>query len=206
MSIAVVVPVRSLAGGKARLAGVLDDETRAAFNTALLAHTLRLAASLSGLESTFVVSPDPSARAKAEAVGAALVDDPGDGLNPAIAAGREAAEKCGFDRILILPIDLPRAMPEDISALASCAASIVIAPDRHGTGTNALCLSAGLAFETRFGEDSFRAHIAEARHRCATAAIRPDPRLGLDIDTEADWDDWGRTLDRDAWIRRLGAG
>lgn len=204
MKVAAIVPVRSLAEGKARLAGVLDDKTRAALNAALLVHTLRLTASLSG--PTFVVSPDPLARAKAATAGAAPLDDPGKGLNPAIAAGRAAAEQNGVDKILILPIDLPCALPDDISALATCAAPVVIAPDRHGTGTNALCLAAGLAFETKFGEDSFRAHITEARRLDAATAIRPNPRLGLDIDTETDWDDWGRTLDRDAWIRRLGAG
>ena len=83
----------------------------------------------------------------------------------------------------------------------ACAASAVIAPDRHGTGTNALCLSAGLAFETRFGEDSFRAHIAGARRLGATATTRPTLGLGLDIDTETDWDDWGWIADRDTWIR-----
>ncbi len=200
MRLAAVVPVRSLAGGKARLAGVLDDGMRARLNAALMTHTLALTASLPGCARTFVVSPDSEAGARAAALGGTLVDDPGQGLNAAVAAGLAAARDHGIERALILPIDLPQARPEDIAALAACAAPVVIVPDRYGAGTNALCLSTGLAFAPRFGADSFRAHIAEGRRLGATIAIRRNPLLALDIDTESDWRDWGRADDRTAWI------
>ena len=203
MRLAAVVPVRSIAGGKARLAGVIDDRTRKRLNAALLAHTLRLAADVPDCAATYVVSSDPEAGARAAAAGAVVVPDPGQGLNPAIAAACAAARRDGADRIVVLPIDLPCARPADIAALAACPAAVAIAPDRHGQGTNALCLAAALPFETRFGADSLRAHIAAARRLGASLAIRPNPRLGLDIDTEADWTDWGRTVDRAAWIDRL---
>ncbi len=203
MKIAAIVPVRSLAEGKARLAGVLDNGARARLNAALIAHTLEITASLTGREATFVISPDPEVGARAAAAGAVVLQDPGEGLNPAIAAGFAAARDRGAERALILPIDLPRARAGDIAALAACAAPVVIAPDRNGTGTNALCLSTGLAFTTRFGEGSFGAHIAEGSRRGARVAIRPNERIGLDIDTEADWREWGRSDDRAAWIERL---
>ena len=202
MSIAAVVPVRSLAGGKARLAGVLEDGMRARLNTALLSHTLALTAALPECTATFVVSADAEVRARATAAGATVVEDPRQGLNPAVAAGLAAARGHGAVRTLVLPIDLPRARPEDVAALAACTAPVVIAPDRREAGTNALCLATGLAFRPRFGADSFCAHLVEGRRLGAPVTIRRNPFLGLDIDTEADWQDWGRWDDRAAWIER----
>ena len=203
MNLIAIVPVRSIAQGKARLARVLDDHARARLNSALLAHTLNLTSEMPGCAATLVVSPDPEVRARAEAAGTVGIVDPGEGLNPAIAAGCAEARERGADRVLVLPIDLPCATPEDIAALAEHASPIAIAPDRAEKGTNALCLAADLAFVPRFGEDSFPAHIVEARRLGVPIAIRSNPRLGLDIDTEADWNEWGRTLDRAAWIDGL---
>ena len=68
-----------------------------------------------------------------------------------------------------------------------------------------LASSAGISLETRFGEDFFRALIAGARRLGARATTRPTLGLGLDIDTETDWDDWGWIADRDTWIRHQTA-
>ena len=209
MKVAAIVPMRSLAGGKTRLAGALDAAGRKALNAALLAHALRLTARFPGPGATIFISPDPAVLAAARAVGARPVRDPGGGLNAALDHACALARGGGAERLVILPVDLPLAAPEDVLALAAAAAPAVVAPDRGGAGTNALSVAAGLPFAPRFGPGSAAAHLAEARKLGAEAELRPRRRLALDIDTAADWREWGRTVDRRAWIERataFGAG
>ena len=190
MTVCAIVPVRSLAGGKRRLARAMDDGVRARLNRDFLVHALGLAAALPG--PTLLVSPDPEVVSHPAARDAVGVADPGRGLNAAIAAGRGEARRRGAERIVVLPIDLPTARPDDVLALAEAAGAIAIAPDRRRQGTNGLCLDAGLDFAFRFGPASFAAHLAEAG-RCGIApAVIDNPRLALDIDTPADWRLWRR--------------
>jgi len=89
-------------------------------------------------------------------------------------------------RLLVIHADLPLVSVEDIADLtmgevAACA----IAPDRHGTGTNALALVEPMGFDFAFGPNSFARHCAAARGKARVVT-----RLGLelDIDTAADLD------------------
>ncbi len=191
MTTCAIVPVRSLADGKRRLAGVLDDAERAALNERFLVHALDLAATLPG--PTFVVSLDPAVASHPAAGDAIHVIDPDRGLNAAIGAGCDRARLEGAERIVVLPIDLPMARPEDVRALAGTEGAVAIAPDQRRQGTNGLCLAAGLEFAFRFGVGSFAAHVAEAERLGVEAAVIENPRLALDIDTPEDWRDWRRT-------------
>ena len=119
MTICAIVPVRSLADGKRRLAGAMDDAQRAALNERFLVHALGLAAALPG--PTILVSPDPAVAAHPAAGNAVRVVDPGRGLNAAIEAGRDRARRAGVERIVVLPTDLPTARRDDVLALAAAA-------------------------------------------------------------------------------------
>ena len=188
MTVSAIVPVRSLADGKRRLAPVLDDAARARLNEEFLVHALGLAAALPGR--AVLVSPDPAVAAHPAAAGCLHVADPGRGLNRAIAAGRAAARAQGAARVVVLPSDLPTARAEDLRALAGAASPVAVAPDRHRQGTNGLALDAGLDFAFRFGAGSFAAHLGEARRLGVAALTLENPRLALDIDTPRDWRDW----------------
>lgn len=188
MTVAAIVPVRSLADGKRRLAGAMDDAARVRLNEEFLVHTLGLAASLPG--PVLLVSPDPAVAAHKAAAGCVHVADPGRGLNAAVAAGRARARRDGAARILVLPADLPTARPDDVLALAGAPCPVAIAPDRRREGTNGLCLDAGLDFRFSFGAFSFAAHEAEARRLGVASLAVENPRLALDIDTPQDWRDW----------------
>ncbi len=188
MIVSAIVPVRSLADGKRRLAGAMDDAARAALNEEFLVHALGLAGALAG--PTLLVSPDEAVAAHPAAADAVLVADPGLGLNAAVEAGRGAARLLGAARIVVLPSDLPTAQPGDVLALAGTASPVAVAPDRHRRGTNGLALDAGLDFAFRFGAGSFAAHMAEAARLGVAAEAVDNPGLALDIDTPEDWRDW----------------
>ncbi len=188
MTVWAVVPVRSLADGKRRLAGIMDGAARAALNEEFFVRTLGLAAALSG--PTVVVSPDPAVSRHPAARGAVHVPDPGRGLNASVEAGRARARRHGAGKVVILPVDLPTARPDDVLALAESETPVAVAPDRRREGTNGLCLSAGLDFAPRFGSLSFRAHLAEAERLGVAATVVESPGLSLDIDTPEDWRHW----------------
>ena len=65
-------------------------------------------------------------------------------------------------------------------------AGVVIVPDRHGTGTNALLLSPPTIMAPAFGEGSFARHTALARAAGVSPRVAEVRSLGLDVDTPED--------------------
>jgi 2-phospho-L-lactate guanylyltransferase len=63
---------------------------------------------------------------------------------------------------------------------------VVIAPDRHGKGTNALLVAPASLIEYDFGGDSFERHCERARRAGARLEIVNLPSLGLDLDVPED--------------------
>jgi 2-phospho-L-lactate guanylyltransferase len=107
--------------------------------------------------------------------------DSGLGLNAELQAARaEIAEP-----MLVLHSDLPLLRSADVLQLIEAAetAGLAIAPDRHGSGTNALALADKRPFAFAFGPDSYRRHRAQIS---SAWRLVPAPGLAIDIDTPAD--------------------
>jgi 2-phospho-L-lactate guanylyltransferase len=110
-------------------------------------------------------------------------------LNDALAVATQSAHAHRVQAVLIVHADLPRVTPADVermAAFAGAAPVVVVAPDRHGRGTNALlCAPPGL-IEYRFGEDSYAQHCAQAQAAGARLEICSTPGLALDLDVPED--------------------
>lgn len=189
-----VVPVRSLRGGKTRLAETLPVEAREALSRRMLGHVLDRTLASGAVERVVVVSPDPAALAAAAAADprVAAVSQPPErpGLNAALDLGRACAVELGAASLLVLFADLPLLETADVRALAGAAEPVAIAPDRHGTGTNALALrlaGAGRGFGFAFGVGSAARHLAEADRLGLEVATVARPGLSFDLDTAEDW-------------------
>ncbi len=65
-------------------------------------------------------------------------------------------------------------------------AGVVIVPDRHGAGTNALLLSPPDVIEPSFGPGSFARHAARAHAAATVVRVAEVRSLGLDVDTPDD--------------------
>ncbi len=63
---------------------------------------------------------------------------------------------------------------------------MLVVPDRHGTGTNALLLTPPDATAPAFGPGSCRRHVDNARTVGAVAEVIELPSLALDVDTPED--------------------
>ena len=191
MRIFAVIPVKPLRDGKSRLGGVLDGAGRQALNRRFLDHTLAVAAKLPGLDCTIVVSHDAEVLDVARHLGADPVrENPGGGLNAALALARERVMRRGGDGMVVLPVDLPLLAAEDVGAVIDLAAPgprMIISPNAAGTGTNLLLLVPPDALDFRFGRDSMRAHLAAARAAGVGASVLHRPNLGFDVDEPADY-------------------
>ena len=184
---AIVIPVRTFEGAKSRLGAVLDAEERRDLVERLLRRTVAAALATPGVVDVVVVSPDPEVLAIAVAAGARPLAQRSRGLNPAL---QEARAAIAADRLLILPADLPTVAAGDLAQVLAAGdtagnPSVVLAPDRHGRGTNALLLTPPEVIDPAFGGDSRAAHAWLASSADAAYAEVPGI-LGLDLDTADD--------------------
>lgn len=190
MTIWAIIPVKPLRRGKSRLAGALSEDERAELNQSLLQHTLKTLADVRELEQVLVVSRDPHALTIARQHGARTVREDGQPLlNTALTRATVVAKVHATRGVLILPADLPLISREDVLTLIEKAGEppvVVIAPDRHGKGTNALLISPSGLIEYDFGENSFQRHCERAKQAGARLEIVDLPSLGLDLDLPED--------------------
>ena len=101
-------------------------------------------------------------------------------------AARRAME-LGAGTVLLLPIDVPLVTTAEIESLAGAARpGVIIVPSADGTGTNALVRTPPDVIESRFGKDSFRAHLEQARAKGVAADVMRPPGIVFDVDTPED--------------------
>lgn len=190
MSLWAVVPVKPLDQAKSRLAGALSAKERVALVQKLLERTLDVLRQVPAIAEIVVATSDPGVAAWARRGGYRVLREVGEpDLNGALAVATRSAQTHRVEAVLIVHADLPRVTPAEVEkmmALAGTGPVVVVAPDRHGRGTNALlCAPPGL-IEYRFGEDSYAQHCAQAQAAGARLEICSAPGLALDLDVPED--------------------
>ncbi|MDQ6793593.1 MAG: 2-phospho-L-lactate guanylyltransferase [Chloroflexota bacterium] len=188
--IVVIVPVGRLDGAKSRLGETLDAEERRDLVLRLLSRTLDAALRAPGVAEVLVITPDDEIRPIAAAAGARPIRQRSQGLNAGLREARDDALAAGADAIAVVPIDLPLVSPQALAALLAPLGDpvrplVVIVPDRHGRGTNALVVAPPDAIEFGFGGDSRRAHAACAEEAGARL-VELGGDLTIDLDTPDD--------------------
>jgi 2-phospho-L-lactate guanylyltransferase len=189
-----VVPVKQLGQAKSRLAERLSAPQRQALMLAMFADTLVALRRAKLVDRVLVVTDDRDARHRALADGADVISDEAAPSHSAaalvgIAAVVAAAGDQRPPRVLLAPADCPLLDPAQLDALLaepSAAPSVVVIPDRHGEGTNALLLDPPTAIEPAFGPGSRERHLALAQAAGAHGSVSVVPSLALDLDTPDD--------------------
>ncbi|MDA0180411.1 2-phospho-L-lactate guanylyltransferase [Solirubrobacter phytolaccae] len=181
-----LLPVKSFGMAKQRLGHAFPD--RPALAAAMVADVLEALAAVPSLDGVIVVTAEPIAADIAGRMAARVVHDPEEsGQSDAAARGIAAALEDGAQRVLLVPGDCPALDPEEVEALLARTAPVVIVPDRHGTGTNALLLSPPDVMTPAFGEGSFERHSRLARTAGTEPEVADVRTLGLDVDTPDDF-------------------
>jgi 2-phospho-L-lactate guanylyltransferase len=193
--VAAIVPVGTIEGAKTRLGGTLDAEERQDLVERLVDRTVGAALAVAKLDDVLVISPDRDVLRRAADLGARTIRQRSTGLNAGLAEARGDVVAGGASALLVLPIDLAlvssSALADVLEPMTARAAGsapdplVVLVPDRHGSGTNALGLRPPGIIDFAFGPNSRDAHRRAAEAAGATYVEVPGP-LAIDIDTPAD--------------------
>lgn len=178
----ILIPVKRLDQAKLRLSRRLAPPDRRRLGLAMLADVLRATEKWAH---RLVVTSDQDAEAVGLAFGCALVYDPGDGLNAAVAAGTEAAVSAGSTTLLVLPSDVPMVTSDDVTGIFACPENVVVAPSGDG-GTNALLRRPPAVVEPSFGPSSADSHRRKALAAGVNYRSAEMSSLILDIDRYRD--------------------
>lgn len=193
MTTRIIVPHRGLEAAKTRLAPSLSPDEREVLARRLLERVLDVVGR--ACDDVVVISPSRDLAAVVEPRGARLVVQRGMGLNEGLEQARFDALVDDVATLVVLHGDLPNLQPADIEALiASLPADgqpgVALAPDRAGTGTNALVLRPPGVLTFRFGAGSFAAHLSEAERANVPVVAVNRSGLAFDLDTPEDLARW----------------
>jgi 2-phospho-L-lactate guanylyltransferase len=184
-----ILPIKNLDQAKQRLSPELGPTPRRALVEAMFSDTLVALRRAKALPDVLVISSDSRAQRIAEGYGATVLADAGSGHNDAALIGLRRAGELGADRALLLPADCPLIEPAQLDELAQRATPdrcVLVVPDRHGLGTNALLLHPPDAMEPSFGDGSHARHLGNARAAGIHAETVQVASLALDLDTPDD--------------------
>ena len=110
--------------------------------------------------------------------------------------------------VLIVPADLPLLTVEDIRAVVKLAVDppvVVITPDRHRQGTNALLISPPGLIQYEYGAGSYQKHCQQAVRAGARLEVCERGSVALDIDFPEDLELAGYELmDAHSWNQISG--
>lgn len=201
-----VVPLKSPDAAKSRLQAGLDAHTRRRLFFSMARRILQTLARTPGVAGVSVVTASSEVGAFAEREGAAVIWEEREAGTAEACRGAVAQLSTRADSVLMISGDIPLISIEAIATLLSCtppqaggerARSVVIAPDRRRSGTNALLCTPPAIIPPCFGTDSFRQHLAAARIRGVDVRVVESDALALDIDELDDLDELQRRLDAD---------
>lgn len=179
--------MKSFGAAKQRLAATLGTGAREALAQAMFTDVLSTLRHVPGLDEIAVVTVDRAAQSAASGERVTLLHDSAQaGQSEAALVGIRHAIEAGYDRALLVPGDTPLLRPGEVAGLIAEPHSVLIIPDRRGSGTNALVLSPPDAIEPSFGPDSFARHLAAAEAAGVPHRTVQVPGLALDVDTPDD--------------------
>jgi 2-phospho-L-lactate guanylyltransferase len=192
MATAAILPVKRFDLAKQRLGAGVGDLLRNDLARAMVGDVLQALHESPSIDRTIVITGEPAVAEAASLQGAIVVDDDRqEGQSAAVSLGLERAANEGFQRALCIPGDCPALDPVEIAEILARSItepSLLVVPDRHGTGTNALLLAPIGVIKPSFGPGSCARHLELARAADANCDVVSLSSLLLDIDTREDLD------------------
>lgn len=190
MGLWAIVPVKPLRKGKSRLSGVMSEDERALLNFTLVGQTLRTLKSVPSIDQVLVVSSDSGVLALAREYGARTLQEDGQPqLSIALRRAVVVAKMYNAEGVLILSADLPLISSRDIEKMLGLGKEppfVVIAPDRHNDGTNAIYLYPPDIIDCKIGSKSFEYNVQQAGKKHILPEVCQLTSLGLDLDKPED--------------------
>jgi 2-phospho-L-lactate guanylyltransferase len=185
----ILIPVKSLANAKQRLASVLDQPTRTELAQAMLLDVLEALGAWQNRCEIGIVTSDPFALELARRFKVQVIPDHANhSETDAIEMATRWCESRGVDSTLVIPGDIPLINTAELEQIleAAPAEGSVLVPAADGRGTNAAWRRPAGLFPLRFGNDSFKPHLAAARATQKQCVILSLSGIALDVDNPSD--------------------
>jgi 2-phospho-L-lactate guanylyltransferase len=185
----ILVPVKHLAHAKQRLAPVADQTARTELAQAMLLDVLGTLATWGNPAEVSLVTNDPFALQLAQQFHFAVIsDDANRSETDAIELATHVCESRGVHSTLVIPADIPLIQAWEIEEILECAPAegSVLVPAADGRGTNAAWRRPAGLFPLRFGNDSFKPHLAAAHATQKPCVVLSLPGIALDVDGPSD--------------------
>lgn len=188
MTYSALIPVKTLATAKSRLAPYLSQHQRESLVLDMLHHVLHVLLDSGLHERVSVVSPDPRVLAQAKTWGAQALMEEQKGHNSALQAAALREQASGATAILTVSADLPLLCTSDIQALIeqSKQHQVVLGSSLDNSGTNALLVCPPLALPYLFGPDSLHRYLDASRQKHLSSVVLRRIGLAFDLDTIGD--------------------
>lgn len=184
----ILVPVKNLKQAKQRLASALEQAERTRLAQAMLEDVAEALASWPNRPEVGIVSCDSFAISLACKYGFEVIaDHRNTGETDAIDIATRVCESRGLDT-LVIPADIPLIQAWELQSIYDAApeAGTVLVPAGDGRGTNAVLRRPAALFPLRFGNDSFKPHLAAAEATGKPCMVLSLPGIAVDVDNPAD--------------------
>jgi len=185
----ILIPVKNLSAAKQRLAVILDQPARTELAQAMLNDVVSAVAAWKQRPACALVTSDPFAVQLARQYDFEIISDPSNpGETGAIELATEICVARGIDSTLVIPADIPLIQAGELELILQQAPGegSVLAPAADGRGTNAVFRRPANLFPLRFGNDSFKPHLAAAQATGKPCIVLQLPRLAIDVDNPED--------------------
>ena len=186
-----LIPFKSLATAKQRLAAALDQRQRSALAEAMLRDVMTAAANVRGRLDVAVVTGDARAQMMATEFGFIVIQDMrNESETAAIEMATAWSEEHGYDTTVVVPADIPLITAAELHRVldAAPAEGAVFVPAYDGRGSNCIVRRPASIIPLRFGNDSFLPHCEAMRRTGKELVILELPGIGLDVDNPHELD------------------
>lgn len=185
----ILIPVKNLSAAKQRLAAILDQPTRTELAQTMLRDVVAVIAAWEGRPACALVTGDPFALELARQYDFEIIPDPSNpGETGAIEIATRLCVERGAESTLVIPADIPLIQATELEQIYAAAPQegSVLAPAADGRGTNAAFRRPPNLFPLRFGNDSFKPHLAAAQATGKPCRVLQLPGIAVDVDNPED--------------------
>ncbi|MFZ0314429.1 MAG: 2-phospho-L-lactate guanylyltransferase [Candidatus Korobacteraceae bacterium] len=180
-----LIPFKSLATAKQRLAEALTQQQRSQLAEAMLRDVLAAAAGVTDRIAVALVTGDAQARQLAEEFGFLVIEDErNESETAAIEMATAWCEQRGYDTTIVVPADIPLITSEELQRVLDVAPDegAVFVPAYDRRGSNCILRRPAAIIPLRFGNDSFLPHCAAMERTGKELIILELAGIGLDVD------------------------
>jgi 2-phospho-L-lactate guanylyltransferase len=185
----ILIPVKQSSNAKQRLSAILDQPARTQLAQAMLQDILETLAAWKSRPEVVLVTNDPFACSQAKKFSFEIIEDPANiSETAAIEMATDDCIKRGADNTLVIPGDIPLTEAWELERILDAAPDhgSVLVPAADGRGSNAVFRRPAALFPLRFGNDSFKPHLAAAKATGMPCVVLESPGIAVDVDGPED--------------------